>query len=264
MSKELELLKLLGIETEITDETDVNQLAIDYRERQAELHKNNPAIMDEEKSKSKKEGEIVATKRFKKTLNKEFGLGLTDSETNEISVEDLALRVKDATKSEVGKDVQELQSKLIENTNKLTAEIDKLKAEKEEVEQTWTGKWKDQVRSRVLKSKFDQAEYIGTKDKLFDYFTKSLKSDGYDIEVDDDGNVLKIMKGGYEALKPDNTAKETIESLHQRYMGEFIKKSNGTGKEEKTGAVELELDKLPPAMQQRLAEMREKELQMQS
>ena len=264
MSKELELLKAIGIEAEITEETDITVIATEYKEKQAELHKNNPAIMDEEKAKSKKEGEIIATKRIKKTLNKDFGLGLTDSEVNEISVDDLAGKVKEATKTEVGKDVEELQKKLIEVTNAKTAEIDKIKAEKEEVESTWTNKWKDQVRTRVLRSKFDQAEYIGDKQSLFDYFKNSIQADGVRVEVDEDGNVQGLFKGEMKLLKPDNSALQDLDGLWKLKMEAFVKKSNGTGKEERTVDAGLEIEKLPVAMQQRLKEMKEKELQMQS
>lgn len=235
MEKFIELLTTLGIKQETIDkikngeEVDLNEVSTSFLAEKAALVKNDAAFVNDLKAQAKKEGEIVATKQFKKLLNKEFGLSLTETPLMEISNEDIIKKVKETSTTAANADVQKLQEQIITLTNEKTTLENDITLKVKETEDKWSSKWKQQQIDKALSEIVDSMELIVSKQTAIKNLKMEIVDNGYDFEFDDNGKVVKIKKGDLQAVQPDNKGFETLESLRDRSLTEFVKKSNGSG-----------------------------------
>lgn len=278
MEKFIELLTVLGFKKEVIEkiksgeEVDLNAEAESFLTEKDSLSKSDEKFINGIKASAKKEGEIVARKQFKRLLNKEFGLALTETPLNEISDEDIIKKAKETGTGAANADLEKLQQQVITLTNEKTALENEKTAEVEKVKLEYAGKLKQTALDKKLADYVDTLtdEAKGGKGLIVSKTTaiKNLKlgiqeAGITDFEFDEEGNITKLLKGDLPAVQPGNKGFETLETIGERSLGEFIKKSNGTGGESgesgsgSSGASDGSTDEIPEEVKSHLAKMKQ-------
>lgn len=250
MEKFIELLTTLGFKKDVLDkikdgkEVDLNAEAQSFLSEKEALAQSDSTFVNGIKAQAKKEGEIVATKQFKKLLNTEFGLALTETPLAEISKEDLIKKAKEVGASSVNTDMAKLQEQVVSLTNENTQLKNDKETEVEKVKKEYDGKLKqskiDKKLSDYIDTLADETKGKGlivSKATALKNLKLAIQENGItDFEFDDEGNITNILKGDLPAVIPGNKGFETLETLADRSLGEFFKKSNGNGGDGGAGA----------------------------
>lgn len=245
MSKYKEFLKSIGVdtktinaiekaETDKADDFDVKTLADEFASHQRKLFENDPDLVTNIAAKEKGKQLDIATRAIKKIFNLSAD-AIKDKSFEEV----VAIAKTEATKS-TDKTLQEIQQELTEANAKLKdyedVQIPKIKSEVENEKKQF--KINNKLNEMLPKSD-DLRVPVKTVSRILN---DDLNAQ-FDVDLDDDGNVIMFVKG--KRLQPksaDGTKLLTPFEIVANILKEnqFIKESNaddGKGEQKKQTVV---------------------------
>ncbi len=232
MSKEIEILQKLGIDTESlnAEESNIETIVEDFRTKQNELFLQRNDLVEPIVSEKVKVANIISAKKTKKTINEILGLGLTEKELNDLEIQTLLDNGKALLSNSAGGDVKEHQAKIIELQNKIT-EISDLKNQEIEMlkMENATKEKNSKISSIVNSALINNEKYLISTDNVVKLFYSSLRDAGYQFDLDDNDGLVIKNKDGYRAMTKDSSRFADLNYLKQELIGDLIIKSNGSG-----------------------------------
>lgn len=226
-SKIEQFIEKLGVE--LPEDKDVDTFFSEFQQQQTELFLKRGDILDPIKEGVKKEASIVTMRKAKKDINTAFGLGLTNSQLDELDYQDLVEKAKTAVSSNANAD---------EIVKKYQADLMAKAQEVERVSQEWEQKYNSAIlefKTKEAEKTFENAlllelgksEFIISNDYVKDIIRTKMKADNIDVVIED--GKMKLKQSGHELFKDDKTGLATLPYLIDKYVGEVKKKSNGSG-----------------------------------
>ena len=235
MSKSIEFLNKIGIEdVSIFDaeDFDVNTFADSYLKTQLETIKSSKDVVEPLREQFKKAGLGEAYLKAKKSLNKTFALGKTNSELEAIDYEDLLLLTSEnLNKGKVSDDVVKERERIIAELNE---KLEAKEKEKLDVISSYENSIKKAKVDNVLFKELDKYEYIVSKDSVFKLLAVKMQEKGVAIDFEKDEVVLK--EGEFKYLS--NGRVVSFSDFVKTELEEFIKKNNGTQNRQTTISTE--------------------------
>lgn len=223
-----DIAKALGVE--FTPDEDANTFVSKVVTKQRELILNDSSVIQPIKESAVKEAEIVALKKSKKTIATSLGLGYSNSELAEKSIEDLinegtqSLKNSDKTPAEI----KTLQEKLMAVSSEFEDFKTKHVQETESIHQTYKRKEAESYFEKELVAeltKDNKKFHIGLP-SVIEIVTNRIKGNVFPVKED---GVLKFVDAnGNQLLNDAKTALLTIEDIAKK-ADDLQIKSNGKG-----------------------------------
>ena len=245
MEKFIELCKGIGIPADVIadlqkedSKTDVSEVVEKFKKTQVDLLKADKKFVDELTNNAKKETKIVAEKTFKRSLNKKFGLGLSNSELDEISVDDLNEKADQKLKEGRDADRETLDKEIIDLNNKIKQlNEDHEKALTTERNRLFAKEDRQFIMSTGL-AKVEDPEFIKLVNikpgKALKYaLTMAQAEQNLDLVVkykDDDrkeATEIVPMRDGHPVKNADGTGFLTFDDVLLGNLSDFKERSNG-------------------------------------
>ena len=224
MSKHIEFLEKIGIEDVSVFEQDdfnVDEFAETFRKSQIEALRGSKEFVEPLRNDFKKAGLGEAYLKAKKSLNKTFSLGKSNSELEAIDYEDLLVIVSEAAnKGKVTEDVVKEREKIIADLQEALAAKEN---EAKDIITRYETEKKQAKKEAIIKAELDKHDFAFSKDNLYKLLTVKMMESRIDIDFDGDKVLLK--EGDYNYMP--NGKMIGVGDYVKTELSEFIVKNNG-------------------------------------